>query len=385
MIPRGLIRLAAVASIAVCLVVTIIDALRGAPTGGLYALYGAAAIVFVVVGWLIAERRSSNAIGPLLVVFGALFAQYLPADLYVHLPGRPPAAEFAALFESVLDAPMFILIAVVLILFPDGRLPSPRWRWAVRAGLIGIGLAVAGYVFNPEPLQLFPDYRSPFGFAGFPGMVLVYLAYSVMLVLLILAAVALVVRWRRGNPVERAQIKWVVAGALVLLATEILNIATFRPDEPNEITTILASVGIVLVPIAMGIAILRYRLYEIDRVISRTLSYAVVTGILTAVFVGVILLLQALLTPITDGQTIAVAASTLAVFALFQPVLRRVGRTIDRQFDRARFDGDLTVAAFAARLRGDLDLVTVSHEISRTADTAVRPSKVAVWLRGTPR
>ena len=145
------------------------------------------------------------------------------------------------------------------------------------------------------------------------------------------------------------------------------------------------SIAIGLLPIAIGIAVLRYRLYDIDRIISRTLSYAVVTGILVLVFAGIILMLQTVLTPITGGQTIAVAASTLAVFALFQPVLRRVRHSVDRRFDRARYDGERTIAAFADRLRADVDLVTVSDEISRTADAAVRPARIAVWLRGARR
>lgn len=150
----------------------------------------------------------------------------------------------------------------------------------------------------------------------------------------------------------------------------------------------LASVAVCLVVTVVdaargGIAVLRYRLYEINRIISRTLSYAVLTGILALVFSAVVLLLQPLLTPITGGQTIAVATSTLAVFALFQPALHRVRETVDRRFDRARYDADVTVRTFAARLRGDLDLGTVRTEIIGTATSAVRPTKTAVWLRGT--
>jgi hypothetical protein len=341
--------------------------------------------VFIAVGWLIVERRPSNAVGPLILVFGSLFAWYLPADLFLHLPGRPPGAEFVALFVGVLDAPMFIILALVLILFPDGRLPSSRWRPAVPAGVAGIGLVVAGYVLEASPIELYPAYASPFGLRGFPGRELVYAGYVVMLILLIGAAAALVIRWRRGDAVARAQIKWVVAAALLMLAAELVNVATFRPDAAYGLTTVLSSVAIALVPIAIGIAVLRYRLYEIDRIISRTLSYAVLTGILALVFSAVILLLQALLTPVTGGQTIAVAASTLAVFAMFQPVLRRVRQTVDRRFDRARYDADVTVRTFAARLRGDIDLGAVNSEIVGTATSAVRPTKAGVWLRGATR
>jgi len=381
MIRHVLIRLVAVASIAVCIVVASIDGLRGWPSGGFHVLYGAIAIVFVVVGWLVAERQPRNVVGPLLLAFGSPFALYLPADQYLHLPGQPAAAEFATLFISVLDAPMFIIVALVLILFPDGRPPSPRWRWTIGAGLLGIGLTVGGYVLEAAPFQLFPAYRSPFGIAGFPGLALVYLAYAIMLVLLIMAAAALIVRWRRGKPIERTQIKWVVAAAVVTLVTELVNVATFNPEAPDALTTTLASVGIALIPIAMGFAILRYRLYEIDRIISRTLAYAVVLGILGVVFASGILLLQAVLSSVTQGETIAVAASTLVVFALFQPVLRRVRHAVDRRFDRAAYDAERTVTEFSGRLRWETEMETVTDELTRTVSVTVAPTSLAIWLR----
>jgi hypothetical protein len=382
MIRRVLVRLVAIGSIAVCAVVAVIDGLRGWPSGGFYLLYGAIAIVFVVVGWLIAERQPRNAVGPLLLAFGSLFALYLPADQYLHLPGHPPAAEFAALFISFLDAPMFILVALVLILFPDGRPPSPRWRWTIGVGVLGIGFTIGGYVLEAAPFQLFPAYRSPFGIAGFPGQGFVFAAYTIMLVLLLAAAAALISRWRRGTPVERTQVKWVVAAAIVTLVTEIINVATFKPEAPDALTTTLASVGIALIPIAMGVAILRYRLYEIDRIVSRTLSYAVVLAILGVVFAGGILLLQAVLARVTQGDTIAVAASTLAVFALFQPVLRRVRHAVDHRFDRAAYDAERTVAAFSERLRWETEMQRVTTDLKATADAAVAPTMLGIWLRG---
>jgi hypothetical protein len=381
MIRRWLIRIVALASIAVSIAVSVVDAARGFPSEGFYLLYGAVAIVFVAVGWLIAERAPSNNVGALLVAFGSLFAWYLPIDLYLHLPGDLPGGDVAALYVSVLDAPMFILIAMTLILFPDGRLPSPRWRWAISAGILGIGCAVIGYVLDASPFPLYPDHASPVGIAGFSGLGLVYLAYVLMITTLILAAVALIVRWRRGNPVERAQIKWVVAATVIMLVAELVNIATFQPDEPNALTTTLANFGISLVPIAMGVAILRYRLYEIDRIISRSISYAAVTGILALVFGSVILLLQAALSPFIQGQTVAVAASTLAAFALFQPLRRRVQRVVDRRFDRARYDAELTAGAFSVRLRHETDMTRVTMDLASTANATLAPASLAIWLR----
>lgn len=248
-------------------------------------------------------------------------------------------------------------------------------------GAIGIGLAVVGYSLSGDPFPLYPDHRSPLGIDGFPGEALVYLAYAIMVVLLFAAAGALVVRWRRGSLVQRTQVKWVVAAALVMLVTELINVATFRPDEPNALTNVAASLGIALVPIAMGVAILRYRLYEIDRIVSRTVGYAAVTGILAVVFGSAVVLLSTILSQLAQAQTIAVAASTLAVFALFQPVRRRVQHIVDRRFDRSRYDAERTAGAFADRLRHEVDMETVTADLAATTAFAVAPTSLSIWLR----
>jgi hypothetical protein len=141
-------------------------------------------------------------------------------------------------------------------------------------------------------------------------------------------------------------------------------------------------VALFALPIVIGIAILRYRLYEIDRIVSRTIAYTAVTVILAALFAGVILMLQAVLATFTQGQTVAVAASTLAVFVLFQPLRHRIQRAVDLRFDRARYDAERTIRALGGRLRGDIDLVALRAEILDTAGTAVRPTSAAIWLRG---
>ena len=382
MIARWLVRVVAVASIAACIVVSVVDAARGFQSGGSYVLYGAIAIVFMVVGWLIAERRPGNAVGPLLLAFGALFAWYLPADVYLHLPGTLPATDLAALFTSVLDAPMFILIALVLVLFPTGEPPTPRWRWTLPLAAAGIASTVAGYTLSGDPFPAYPANRSPIGIAGFPGQGLVLLGYGIMLLLLATAVAALAVRWRRGTAVEQTQIKWVVAAAVVLVATELLNVVTYRPEAPDAPVTLLATVAIALVPMSMGIAILRYRLFEIDRVISRSVGYAIVTAILAGVFAGLNLLLQGVLTSFVVSESVAVAASTLAVFALFQPIRRRVQRVVDSRFDRARYDAERIAAAFSGRLRYETDMETVTDDLAGTAMSAVAPASLSIWLRG---
>ena len=159
-------------------------------------------------------------------------------------------------------------------------------------------------------------------------------------------------------------------------------------EAAPDLAAILIDVGIVslfALPIVIGIAILRYRLYEIDRIISRTVGYSLVTGILATVFVAIILVLQDGLSLVTQGDTIAVAISTLAVFALFQPVRRRVQHAVDRRFDRARFDAERTSAAFAERLRGEMDIDAVTTDLRDTVQTAIKPADLGLWLRGTGR
>ena len=227
------VRFVALTSIAVCILVSVLDIVRGFPSGGFYILYAAVATVFIVVGWLIAERKPGNAIGPLLLMFGVLFAWYLPADLALHLPDPPPAADMVALFVSLLDAPMFIVIGLTLVLFPDGRPPTPGWRWTQVAAVAGIAMTIVGFLLSAEPYPSFPAYRSPMGIPGLPVRALTGLAYLIVVSLLVAAVAALIVRWRRGDQMERTQLKWVAAATVVLLITELANIATYRPEQPN--------------------------------------------------------------------------------------------------------------------------------------------------------
>jgi hypothetical protein len=376
-------RIVAIVTIALPVIVVILDAIGvgAGPTFAFHVLYGATTIVFAVVGWLIIERRPGNVIGPLLVLFALPFALYLAADQYVHLPGDLPGTSFAAVFISTLDAPMFVLIGLILVLFPDGRPLPGRWAVAVPLAIGCIVVGVVGALLTPGPIEVVPGFVNPIGVPGFPGRGLVLVTYLGVFALLVLAVASLVIRWRRGITVEREQIKWVALATAILLIAEIVNVATFRADDPNSLAAILSGLTIALVPISMGIAILRYRLYEIDRIISRTVGYGVVTALLGAVFLSSILLLQAALDRFTQGGTIAVAVSTLAVFALFQPLRRRVQAAVDRRFDRARYDADRTAEAFAGRLRDETDMATVTSDLAATANATVAPRSLSIWLR----
>ena len=194
-----------------------------------------------------------------------------------------------------------------------------------------------------------------------------------------LAVAGIVVRFRRSQGVERAQMKWFLAAVALLAVVFPLSFATdIGPADLIDLVSVLVGT---LLPLAIGVAILRYRLYEIDRLVSRTVAWAVITGILVAVFAGGVLALQALLSDVTQGQTLAVAASTLLAFALFQPVRRRVQRAVDRRFDRGRYDGQRTVEAFANEIRNEVDLPRLRESLAATAHDAVRPAAATVWLR----
>jgi hypothetical protein len=279
--------------------------------------------------------------------------------------------------------------------FPDGRLPSPRWRWVMLAGVVMIIVGIVAVALDDGVIHVaFPTQRSPFGVAGFPGDAIVAVTHRLMEVFALVAAIALIGRWRRDDAEERAQIKWVVAAVLLLLATRIVDIANEgRPyDWQVAIVGLGTGVAFALVAIAIGVAILRYHLYDIDRVISRSLGWAVLTGILLLVFASAVFALQRVfgafgmegLLGISQDEPLVVAASTLIAFAAFQPLRYRVQRAVDRRFDRGRYDAERTAIAFSDRLRHETDMATVTQDLVRTTDLSVAPSSLSVWLRHGP-
>jgi hypothetical protein len=405
---RWAIRLVAIASITLYIALIVVDTVRGWPLGP-YSVVAvllnmSIALVYVSIGWLISERRPGNPIGPMLLAIGVVYALAGPVDLYLSLPevarihenvldrlqdpGRFATTEAlgsaAVLFLAIVEFPITVLGLLALILFPDGRPPS-RWRWVVPSAVLLLLSGVIGVSLEVQPpFGAYPSFASPLGIEGFPGARIASLSRQAIAALQLAVVFVLIGRWRRGDAADRAQVKWVAVAVIVFAASQLLNLV--NQDRPYDWQTVLMGLAVnaafMGVAIAIAIAILRYRLYAIDRIVSRGISYGVVTAVLGATFVGIVLALQAVLAPFTKEQTIAVAASTLAVFALFQPLRRRVQAAVDRRFDRTRYDADLTVRTFADRLRGDLDLGTVSAEIVGTASAAVRPRSAGVWLRG---
>jgi hypothetical protein len=291
-----------------------------------------------------------------------------------------PGAEVARIVGDIVFVYPFVIAFIgVPLLFPDGRLPSRRFRWVVGIAVAGLAAwSVSGLLFDAtgQPRNTVGDVLAPAAPA--------FQAFFFVSILVGFggAVIAVSQRYRRGGRVQRQQVKWLAAD--VTLASILLPPAVLLTDVNPGLASTLSGTAIIAMfalPVVIGIAILRYRLYEIDRIISRTIGWAILTVTLGAAFFTSIIGIQALLASFTQSQTIAVAASTVVAFVLFQPVRRRVQGAVDRRFDRAGYDGQRTVDAFAERLRNEVDLGTLRTSLSATADEAVRPTSTGVWLR----
>ena len=338
-----------------------------------------------------------NRIGGLLVAIGFLAAaigfsaEYAVYGLKV-APGSVPFALAASWLATWVWVPFAGLPTTFLVLlFPDGRLPSARWRPAAWLAAVAICVTAAAMALLPGSINNVPSLDNPLGVSpsSAPAVeALAALGFVLLAIAVVLSATSLVQRVRRSAGVARQQLKWFAAAAVFAGLTlagpaTLFNLAvTGDPSAPTvkafEILTIFA---LLLVPIAVGIAVLRYRLYEIDRLISRTIGWAIITGLLVGAFVVLILALSSLLEPLTGGSTLAVTGSTLVTAALFAPLRNRVQRAVDRRFDRSRYDGERLLGAFAERRRNQVDLVMINDDLLATVDAAVRPSQAGLWLR----
>jgi hypothetical protein len=278
------------------------------------------------------------------------------------------------------------------MLFPTGTLPGPRWRVPVALLIVLSGIGLAAWGVRPGPMAVGRRVLNPIGIDGWPSFLQPFVDALPLdlFALFVLAAAALITRYRRGDRIERLQIRWLVSAVTVCVvgfAGTAVDFALHPNDaQPVSLPPLLVAYGgILAMPIAIGIAVTRYRLYEIDRIISRTLGWATVSGVIVALFAGTVVGLQALLAGITQSQTIPVAASTLVAFALFQPVRRRVQSAVDRRFDRARYDAERTATDFASVLRDEVELAHVQSALLAAVDSAIGPQGVAMWIRGGTR
>ena len=351
-------------------------------------LFGAAVVSFWAVGALLVDRVPGHRIGPLLLVAGALMSASTTSGVYATVamqstPDPLPGAALAAMLIQILFIyPIVIVLIGVPLVFPDGHLPSPRFRWVAILTILAMAALTVSNLFAPATLGA-AEIPNPWALPALTPILdgLGAFASVTSIVGFGGAAIAVFVRYRRGTPVERQQVKWFAAVAG--LAAIAFPVAFLSPIQVlADVMFMIGFIALIALPSAIGLAILRYRLYEIDRIISRTIGWALVTGLLIAVFAVGVVGLQALLVGVTQGATVAVAASTLAAFALFQPVRRRVQAAVDRRFDRAHYDATQTAAAFAELVRDEVDLERLLEALDASAVHAVRPLGAAVWLPG---
>jgi hypothetical protein len=351
-------------------------------------------LTFPTVGALIAASRPQNAIGWIFLGAGIGAAMEDAALGYatytlVSEPGSLPGGAAAALVADVVWVPTLTLSTTLLfLLFPGGRLPSRRWKPVVYLAVaITVGYA-AGTLFIPAPLYFFPDVANPLGINGAEVVlkpVLDATSGPAILCSVALAVVALVLRFRRSQGDERAQMKWLAyTGALLVLFTPAAVILGSRDVQVAGVfvSDVLFTLIVGLIPVAVGVAILRHRLYDIDVVINRTLVYGALTATLIAAYLAGVLLLQLALSPLTTQSDLAVAGSTLAVAALFRPLRTRIQALVDRRFYRRRYDAQRTLAGFGTRLRDEVELENVSADLRAVVAETVQPAHVSLWLRG---
>ncbi|MGC1184906.1 MAG: hypothetical protein WBA31_07115 [Candidatus Dormiibacterota bacterium] len=356
-----------------------------------------ALVPFVLVGFFVARRQPGNAIGwillgvPFFLLLSGAAGTYAVWDYHISHGGLPFGQ--VAVFLQLGWAPAILLLPLPVLLFPDGKAPSPRWRkvlWCYLAiatlwALANVGVAasaVVGQHIKVDGSGQLTVLDDPKGLAA-----LVYNGANSLLPVFAAFWLAWVVRllgsFRHSSDERRQQIKWFLSGAgiagvsLVLLLLSSTSSAAAQA-VPVQLLEFVTTLGLAALPVGLGIAILKYRLYDVDRLISRTLSYAIVTGLLVGVYVGLVTLTTRVL---PFSSPLGVAASTLAAAALFTPVRARVQRVADRRFNRARYDAEATVAMFAQRLREDVDLDVVSTELIRVVQSSVEPVHLSLWVR----
>jgi hypothetical protein len=366
-------------------------------------LGGVIFLIFPLVGALIASRRPRNAIGWILLAEGLLWMFLGMTDYYglygVARPGSVPFPVGVAAVNNFMWVPAVGLLGTyVFLLFPDGRLPSRRWRplaWLSGTVIVLVSILVG---LTPGGLQNLGGIRNPYALEGYPWLETVAYVVLPLLPLCMLASViSLVMRYRRSRGEERQQIKWIAfaasfVGLLYLIAMVCAFIfpsgAWFQAGSPLwlDLLGYAALSSFTLVPIAIGFAVLRYRLYDIDRIINRTLVYGALTVTLVAVYVGSVLSIQYALRGLTGSESqLAIVASTLLIAALFNPLRRRVQNFIDHSFYRRKYDAGRTLEVFSAKLRDERDIDTLNSELLSTVRETMQPEHVSLWLREPER
>jgi hypothetical protein len=378
-------------SLALTALTCLFTSLSSPPTGSVWEdqrwlFLAGTALLFSAPGGLIAIHRPANPIGWLLCAIGLIAGVAGAVGGYggysVDAPGRVVALWVASVLGLLILAP----VPLLFLLFPDGRPPSRGWwsvAWLTVVAAFGLALGLA---LSPGPLGLGADPTNPpnpFGIAGAEDLMFQFFFLGAVL-LLMAAALALAAvsdRFQRARGLERQQLKWFLYGAVVLIITLLFGLV----PAMEGITALPALAGFGVFTTCVAVAILRHRLYDIDRLISRTVAYVLLTVALGLVYLAAVLLLRQVLDPLTGNSSLAVAASTLAVAALFHPARRRIQDTVDRRFNRRRYDAARMVEAFSARLRDEVDLDALTGEFLAVVEQTVAPTRASLWLRPLQR
>jgi hypothetical protein len=342
-------------------------------------------IAFPVVGGLITLRRPGHSLGWLCLAIGfglglTLFASEYARYSLITSSGSLPGGRVAGWFDNW---SFFTFVGpagtILPLLFPDGRLPSPRWRPALAFSFVAITLGIVSSAFVPGPLVNFPRVQNPFGIRGAEWLEAGYIFFPVAF---LIASASVVVRFRRARGDERQQIKWFAFAASIMAATFLFVALDLLPGRTARISQDIVVYTLAGLPLAIGIAILKYRLYDIDRIINRTLVYAGVSVVLGLGYYALIIVLP-LVVPGTDARRspAIVAATTLAIAALFRPVRTRVQELIDRRFNRRKYDAARTIEAFSGRLRDEIDLDALTTHLVDVVEVTMEPASVSLWLR----
>jgi hypothetical protein len=351
--------------------------------------YLLALVSAATVGAVVASRRPRHPVGWLLLALGLSVTSSGFADQYalyglLARPGAVPAARHAAVYGDASFILFAAWISFILLLTPTGSLPSPRWRWWARVAAAAPVVFLLTAALGTRTLEPpYPPIQSPLAVPALAGPLEVasVLALAITGLAVLVAAASLVLRFRHARGVVRQQLRWMaLAAALALVAVAVVVAAAVMDQQALVISA--SGVYLVVLPLAIGAAILRYRLYDLDRIISRTLAYGVLTAVLGLGYGGLVLLLGQLFGGVAQAPpSWAVAGATLAVAALFQPARHRVQQAVDRRFNRRRDDAARTIQGFSTRLQDQIDLDTLTVELLAVVDQTMQPTQASLWLR----
>ena len=376
-------------------IVTLLFQMKNAPSNLLSDLFDALVLLaFATVGSLIASRRPDNPIGwlfcisTLLWALGNVLQEYTTYAL-IMVPGSLPAGALMGVIGHWIGGiGFFLMLTFLLLLFPNGHLPSPRWRFlawliAVLLALYSITFLLSPYPYANSAIDLrLEAVRNPIGIGSANDLFdqLGGITPLLLFPTILACIVSVFLRFRRASGVERQQLKWFTYGmTLSILMIIIILILIF--STANGGSSWPFYLAVVCIPISAGIAMLRYRLYDIDVLINRTLIYGILTAVLALAYAISILVLQYLLSAFTEGSQLAIVGSTLVIAVLFQPLRSHIQRIIDRRFYRSKYDAARTLSAFSARLRSEVDLQQLSEHLLTVVQETMQPTHVSLWLR----